>query len=66
MDRIIRIDERALDEALKLTPQERIRQANSAFRLYHSLHHPYDKPQIGETDNPVKREITSQEGRLST
>ena len=66
MDRIINIDEQALEEALKLTPQERIRQANAAFRLYYSLHHPYEKPQIGGTDINVNNEITGQEGRLST
>ncbi|MEW6040001.1 MAG: hypothetical protein AB1633_00580 [Elusimicrobiota bacterium] len=38
----IHIDD--LSEALKVTPQQRLREANCAFRLYLSLHNPYAKP----------------------
>jgi hypothetical protein len=55
MDRIVRISEQALIEALKLPVQERLRQANAAFRLYHALHRPYAKPEFraGEVTRAV-------------
>ena len=65
MERIIRIDDQALEDALKLTPQERLRQANAAFRLYYSLHHPYDTPKIGEPSPSYQLENNSKENRLS-
>ena len=66
MDRVIRIDERALEEALRLTPQERIRQANAAFKLYHALHHPYAKPSMMGADNPDDLPKPGLEERLSS
>ncbi len=65
MERIIKFDERALEEALKLTPQERLRQANAAFRLYYSLHHPYEKPWAGAAGDFYGRNEGRKEGNLS-
>ena len=42
--RVIRLDCDDLDASLQLPPAERLRQANAAFRLYHALHHPFDRP----------------------
>jgi hypothetical protein len=44
MDRVIRIDAEDLDSALALSPADRLRQANAAFRLFHALHRPYERP----------------------
>ena len=44
MDRVIRIDPELLRAAQRLTPEERLRQANAAFRLYHQLHQPFARP----------------------
>lgn len=44
MDRVIRFDSDDLEGAPALAPEERLRQANAAFRLYHALHHPYANP----------------------
>jgi len=66
MDRIVKISEQALSVALKLPAQERLRQANAAFRLYHPLHRPYAKPTFrageglegappGEEENRLRR-----------
>lgn len=44
MDRVVRIKPEDLEHSLGLPPQERIRQANAAYRLYLALHQPYAKP----------------------
>jgi hypothetical protein len=44
MDRVIRFDDDDLEWSLKLSTQDRLRQANAAFRLYHALHRPFEKP----------------------
>lgn len=44
MDRVIRIKESDLEFAARLSPEERLRQANAAFRLYHALHDPFSQP----------------------
>ena len=44
MDRVITISTQDLEHALRLSHEDRLRQANAAFRLYHALHHPYDRP----------------------
>ncbi|MGQ0723461.1 MAG: hypothetical protein ACT4PE_18080 [Candidatus Eiseniibacteriota bacterium] len=44
MDRVIRIDPELLNWSLSLTPEQRLRQANAAFRLYHELHRPFARP----------------------
>ena len=41
MDRVIRIDHDELSSWLALTPQDRLRQADAAFRLFHSVHRPF-------------------------
>jgi hypothetical protein len=43
-DRVIRIDPELLEWSLTLTAEQRLRQANAAFRLYHEIHRPYAKP----------------------
>ena len=44
MNRVIRIDSADLDTALTLSAADRLRQANAAFRLFHELHQPYERP----------------------
>jgi hypothetical protein len=44
MNRVIRIDRELLDWSLSLTPEQRLRQADAAFRLYHELHRPFARP----------------------
>jgi len=66
MDRIIRIDDESLKESLKLTPQDRLRQANAAFRLYHSLHHPYEKASISSGETLIVHDSKGGEGYLSS
>ncbi len=46
MDRVVHIDSELLAWASALTPEERLRQANAAFRLFHHLHRPFSKPFI--------------------
>jgi hypothetical protein len=41
MNRVIRIDADLLEWSLSLTPEQRLRQAEAAFRLYHQWHRPY-------------------------
>lgn len=38
VDRVITIEPAELEFALRLSPQERLRQANAAFRLHYTLH----------------------------
>ena len=42
--RIIRIEPSELEHSLRLSPEERLRQANAAFRLFHDIHRPFEKP----------------------
>lgn len=44
MDRAIQFDDDDLEAALRLSVEDRLRQANAAFRLFHELHRPYAKP----------------------
>ena len=44
MDRVIRIDRGQLEAWRILTPQDRLRQALAAFRLFHVLHRPFARP----------------------
>jgi hypothetical protein len=44
MERVIHIDPELLAWSLTLSPEQRLRQANAAFRLYHHLHRPFEKP----------------------
>jgi hypothetical protein len=44
MDRVIRIEPEALAFSLSLSVADRLRQANAAFRLFHALHRPYERP----------------------
>jgi len=44
MERVIRINTDELDAWLVLTPQDRLRQADAAFRLFHNLHRPFARP----------------------
>jgi hypothetical protein len=46
MERIFKINKNELNKFVSLTPQQRLKQANCAFRLYYSIHHPYSKPII--------------------
>ena len=43
-DRVVRIDPDLLDFALRLTPEDRVRQALCAWQVFHELHHPYATP----------------------
>lgn len=44
MERTLTIDRQALEQALRLSAQDRLRQANAALRLHYALHHPYRQP----------------------
>lgn len=44
MNRVIRFDPEILAWARTLTPEDRLRQASAAFRLYHALHRPFETP----------------------
>jgi hypothetical protein len=44
MERVVRIDHDQLEASLLLTPQDRLRQADAAFRLFHLLHRPFARP----------------------
>ena len=65
MDRVIRIEPRDLEEALRLTPADRIRQADAAFRLYHQLHQPFARPFFKGFDSFEELARFEQESRLS-
>ena len=54
MERIITVAPEELRQALALSPQERIRQANAALRLYLALHRPYAKPWIMAGESPAR------------
>jgi hypothetical protein len=40
----VRIEPELLAWGAELSLEDRLRQANAAFRLYHSLHHPFARP----------------------
>ncbi len=44
MGRIIRIDPGQLEWGRALGVENRLRQANAAFRLFHALHRPFERP----------------------
>ena len=44
MDQADRYEPELLDWWSSLSVEDRIRQANAAFRLCHALHHPFAKP----------------------
>jgi hypothetical protein len=44
MDRVIRLDDDDLEWSLRLSPQDRLRQANAAFRLALELQRPFARP----------------------
>ncbi len=44
MERVIRINTDDLDTWGALTAQDRLRQADAAFRLFHELHRPFAHP----------------------
>lgn len=44
MERVIHIDPDQLEAWSVLTPQDRLRQALAAFRLFHALHRPFARP----------------------
>ncbi len=44
MSRVIRFDPEILEWARTLSAEDRLRQASAAFRLYHALHRPFEKP----------------------
>jgi hypothetical protein len=44
MEPFPRIDDDLLRWSASLTPQQRLRQANAAFRLFHERHRPFSKP----------------------
>jgi hypothetical protein len=45
MERVIKLDADDLAWGLSLSPQDRLRQANAAFRLYHAVHRPFARPE---------------------
>ena len=65
MERAISITPDDLDFFLKLSVEDRLRQANAAFRLYHELHRPYARPfhrgvdRIEDLGKPVGEETVS-------
>lgn len=44
MERVICIERDQLEAALRLTPQDRLRQAVAGFLLFHLLHRPFARP----------------------
>ncbi len=44
MRRAIEIPEDLIEFSLTLRPEDRLRQANAAFRLFHALHNPFARP----------------------
>jgi hypothetical protein len=46
VDRVVPIDPDLLEFALRLTPEDRVRQAICAWRIYLELHHPYAVPRL--------------------
>lgn len=44
MERTLRVNDDELDWALTLRAEDRLRQANAAFRLFHALHRPFERP----------------------
>ena len=42
--RLVQIDPDLLAWASQLSPEDRLRQANAAFRLYYALHRPFARP----------------------
>jgi|RhiMetdeSRZDD1v2_1073273.scaffolds.fasta_scaffold834275_2 hypothetical protein len=58
-----RIDPELLAWAGQLSPEDRLRQANAAFRLYHALHHPFARPLCAGFDSfEERREFERREG----
>jgi hypothetical protein len=51
MERIVRVDRELLDFALTLSPEDRLRQADAAFRLFEHLHRPYARPFVRGFDS---------------
>jgi len=51
MDRVIRFEPEELAEWQRLTPEDRLRQADAAFRLFHALHRPFEKPFVRGFDS---------------
>ncbi len=51
MERVIYVDPDELEAWARSTPQDRLRQANAAFRLFHSLHQPFAKPFVRGFDS---------------
>ncbi len=43
-DRVVRIAPDLLEFALRLTPEDRVRQALCAWQVFHDLHTPYSTP----------------------
>ena len=44
MDRVVHIEPDDLEGWVRLSPQDRLRQANATFRLFHHLHRPFERP----------------------
>lgn len=51
MERVIHFDADDIKAARSTTFEQRIRQANAAFRLFHALHKPYKKPFVRGFDS---------------
>ena len=47
---MIRFNDEDLRQALTLSAEDRLRQANAAFRLYLALHRPYARPRLIPVD----------------
>jgi|GEM_PF-3954625 len=63
LSRTVRIDSELLALASQLTEEDRLRQGNAAFRLYHALHHPFARPLCGGFDTFEElREFERREG----
>jgi hypothetical protein len=46
VDRVVHVDSDLLEFSLRLTPEDRVRQAICAWRIYHDLHNPYAVPRL--------------------
>ena len=51
MERVISISPEELRAWQWSSPQDRLRQANAAFRLFHALHRPFMKPFVRGFDS---------------
>ena len=46
MERVVRIELDEIEAWKRLSAQDRLRQANAAFRLFHHLHRPFERPSV--------------------